>query len=68
MQWFLERLREASTWRGLVKLLGGLGLVMWTPETADQVAEHLFAVVGGLLALLGVLGILPDKAGAKVES
>lgn len=49
----LERLHEASTWRGLVALLTAVGVVL-SPEQTE-------AVVAVGLAVIGALGLfLPD--------
>lgn len=53
--YLLARLREASTWRGLVALLAALGISL-NPEQIE-------AIVGGGLAIIGVIGVFfPDKA------
>ncbi|MBF0284802.1 MAG: hypothetical protein HQL51_10135 [Magnetococcales bacterium] len=54
LEWLMERLREPSTWRGLVLLITGLG-VQISPETSD----HL--VTTGL-AMAGLMGaVTPDR-------
>ena len=55
-QWFLNRLREASTWRGFV-LLATSGGVVFTPAQAD-------ALITFGLGLAGLLGaFMPDRKG-----
>lgn len=41
----LERLKEPSTWRGIVVLAGVLGVAI-KPEVADQAATAVAAAVG----------------------
>ena len=54
MKYFLNRLREASTWRGLVLVVTALG-VQITPDQIDTVVA-----VG--LALSGLIGeFFPDS-------
>ena len=49
----VSRLREASTWRGIVALLTSLGIVL-SPEQAE-------AVIAAGLAIIGMIGTLaPD--------
>ncbi|MBF0625114.1 MAG: hypothetical protein HQL82_09945 [Magnetococcales bacterium] len=50
MNYFMERLNEPSTWRGLIMLGTALGLTV-SPETAAQVV----AVGTGLAGLVGTL-------------
>lgn len=52
-EYLLTRLREASTWRGLVMLITALGITL-SPE---QVA----AIIAAGTAVVGVIGVfLPD--------
>ena len=48
-QYLLERLSEASTWRGLVALATAVGVTL-SPEQMN-------AIVGAGLALIGLLGV-----------
>jgi len=49
-----ERLKEASTWRGIVAILAALGIGV-TPDQAD-------AIVATGLATIGALGaFFPDR-------
>lgn len=61
MNWLLKRLREPSTWRGLVWLATVAGLSL-RPEQAE-------AIVTAGMALAGLLGVfLPDEPKAvKIE-
>jgi hypothetical protein len=55
MKWLLRRLREPSTWRGLVWLATVAGLSL-RPEQAE-------AIVAAGMALAGLLGVfLPDES------
>lgn len=55
MNWLLRRLREPSTWRGLVWLATVAGLSL-RPEQAE-------AIVTAGMALAGLLGVfLPDES------
>jgi hypothetical protein len=52
--YFLERLKEASTWRGIVLLLTAAGVPL-APGVADL-------IISAGLALTGLIGALtPDK-------
>lgn len=50
MNWLLARLREPSTWRGLIWLLAALGVTV-RPELWESIAALGMAVAG----LLGIL-------------
>lgn len=53
-QYFLERAKEASTWRGVIMLLTAVGVPI-APEMAN-------AIVSVGLALAGLVGVVtPDK-------
>lgn len=55
-KWLAKRLREASTWRGIVGVLTAFGLVL-SPEKID-------AIVAAGLGLIGVIGaFFPDSFG-----
>lgn len=43
--WVLDRLSEPSTWRGLVGLLTGAGVVL-SPELSGQIIAVGLAVIG----------------------
>jgi uncharacterized membrane protein len=47
--YLIERLKEASTWRGLTALLTAVGVTL-SPEQTN-------AIVGAGLALIGLLGV-----------
>jgi len=47
MDWVLERLKEASTWRGLATLLGAAGVVL-SPEFWLQIGAVVGAVLGAI--------------------
>lgn len=52
--YFLSRLREASTWRGMIMLLTAAGVALNAAQTE--------AVVSVGMALAGLLGVfLPDN-------
>jgi len=55
MNFFLNRLREPSTWRGCIMLATGLGVAM-SPETIEQV------VVAGT-AMTGLIGMFTTDGG-----
>lgn len=58
IDFIVSRLREASTWRGLVALLTATGITL-TPEQSD-------AVIAAGLAVIGVIGVFfKDKLGGK---
>ena len=57
MNFFLNRLREPSTWRGFIMLATGLGVAM-SPETIEQV------VVAGT-AMTGLIGMFTTDGGQK---
>lgn len=53
MKYFIERLHEASTWRGIVALITATGVAI-SPEQTE-------AIVAAGLAVMGLLGaFLPD--------
>lgn len=55
MSYVFERLQEASTWRGIMAFLTGIGVVI----APDQVE----AIVAAGLSLVGLLGVFTkDKA------
>lgn len=57
----LNRLSEASTWRGLVALATAAGIVV-SPELAE-------AIVAAGLAGIGLIGVVvPDLKAEKVEA
>ena len=54
MNYMIERLREPSTWRGIVMLLTSFGLVL-NPEQQN-------AIIAAGTALAGVIGVFaPEK-------
>jgi uncharacterized membrane protein len=53
--YLIERLKEASTWRGLTALLTAVGVAL-SPEQVN-------AIVGAGLALMGVLGVFTKDKG-----
>lgn len=61
MRWFLARLREPSTWRGLVWLLTVFGLSL-RPDQAEAI------VIAGM-ALAGLLGVfLSDRPDSTLRT
>lgn len=59
-EYLLERLGEASTWRGIVALLTAAGIV-FDPEQIEGIVATGLAVVGLIGAFTG------DKRGEKEE-
>lgn len=60
-KFFKNRLKEASTYRGIIVILGIFGISL-SPEKAD-------AIVAGCLAVYGILAaFMPDKFGEKKEA
>lgn len=56
IEYVLARLKEASTWRGIIGLLTAAGVTI-SPEMLDK-------IVAAGLALMGVIGaFFKDKAG-----
>ena len=55
MNFIVSRLKEASTWRGILAIITACGITV-SPEQSD-------AIVATGLALIGVVGaFFPDKA------
>jgi len=48
-EYIVERLKEPSTWRGIVAFLTGIGVAI-SPEQKE-------AIITGGLALMGLLGV-----------
>ena len=56
LAYIIDRLKEASTWRGIIGLLTAAGVTI-SPEMIDK-------IVAAGLAIMGVIGMLfKDKAG-----
>jgi len=54
MNYFLDRLKEPSTWRGIIAVLTAFGVTI-SPEQVE-------AIIATGLAIMGLIGILsPDK-------
>lgn len=51
-QKIIDRLREPSTWRGIIALLGACGWVL-TPDQGE-------AVIAVALAVIGAIGVFTD--------
>lgn len=51
MSYFIERLKEPSTWRGLILIATGLG-AGWSPESQNLIVSAGVAVAGVAGALL----------------
>jgi len=62
LKFFLARLKEPSTWRGIVMLLTGFG-VAFTPDQANAVVAVGVAIVG----LIGVFTADQPKLPPKPE-
>lgn len=58
MQYILDRLKEASTWRGLVALLAAFGVTI-SPEQSEQVIALGLAIIGTIAVFF------KDKLAAK---
>lgn len=55
-KYIFERLKEASTWRGIIAFITAAGVTI-SPEMVDK-------IVAAGLAIMGVIGIVfKDKAG-----
>ena len=60
MQYFINRLKEASTWRGILAIVTACGVTI-SPELTD-------AIVGVGLAAMGVVGVFfPDAKPAPQQ-
>jgi len=58
MGYIIDRLKEASTWRGLAALVTAFGVTL-SPELSD-------AIVAAGLGVIGLIAVLfKDKIGAK---
>lgn len=55
-----QYLTQASTWKGLIYVLGALGIYSMAPETQDAVVTHVLAVVSGLFAVSGIVDIFKN--------
>ena len=61
IDYILARLREASTWRGIIMLVGGT----WAQQHPDQ-AE---AIIPIAIAIAGSIGVFfPDKSQKNIDS
>lgn len=55
MKYLIERLKEPSTWRGLIMIATGVAGANWSPESQETIVY-----VG--VSLAGIVGaILPDR-------
>jgi len=59
IEYVLARLKEASTWRGLIGLLTAAGISI-SPELLDK-------IVAAGMALMGVIGMFFKDKAAKSE-
>lgn len=50
MDWLWERLKERSTWVGIITFLTSAGVIALGPEQAEAVIALGVAVVGAILA------------------
>lgn len=59
--YIIDRLKEASTWRGIIGLLTAAGIT-FSPEMIEQ-------IVAAGLAVMGIIGMIfrDGKAGAEVK-
>lgn len=60
VNYFLARLKEPSTWRGIVLLISALGVAM-KPELAEAIIALGLALAGGVAA------VSPDKPEIKAK-
>lgn len=56
-KYILERLKEASTWRGIVALITAVGVAL-SPEQVE-------AIVAAGLAVVGLIGVLTPDSGSQ---
>ena len=54
MNWIIERLKEPSTWRGIIMILGATGII--TAEQAERLGDVLLPLVGAMIGS-GIIGI-----------
>lgn len=55
MKYLIDRLKEPSTWRGLIMIATGVAGAKWSPESQETIVY-----VG--VSLAGIVGaILPDR-------
>jgi PII-like signaling protein len=47
MDWILDRLKEASTWRGVTVLLGAIGIGV-SPDLVAQIGLIVTAIIGAI--------------------
>ena len=47
ISWLKARLREASTWRGLIAVAGGLGGIALAPELTDALVVIATSIAAG---------------------
>ena len=47
MNYFIDRLKEPSTWRGLALMLGALGVGV-SPEMANSIGSAVIAALGAV--------------------
>lgn len=61
LAYIIDRLKEASTWRGIIGLITAAGVSI-SPEQIDK-------IVAAGLAIMGVIGMLfkDGKSGAEVK-
>ena len=57
MTYIYDRLKEASTWRGVMAFLTGIGVVL----SPDQIE----AIVAGGLSVIGLIGVFSNDGPAK---
>lgn len=60
MNWIMERLQEPSTWRGLIGLLTGAGVVI-SPALSAQ-------IIAAGLAIMGAINVIRKEKKDKEES
>lgn len=61
VSYILERLNEASTWRGIIGILTAIGVTI-SPEQIDS-------IVAAGLAIMGAVGVFTkDDAGSSTEA
>ena len=48
-EWILSKLKEPGTWKGIIGILGAVGITV-TPEQADN-------IIAGILAIIGMINV-----------
>lgn len=56
MNWIVERMKEPSTWRGIIMIAGATGLI--TADQADALGDAVLPLVAAMFGsgMVGVVG------------